>query len=41
MSRFSPDRDLPFVGGKAQTFFWRLWKWFFIILGILYVLGKM
>ena len=40
MSRFSPDRDLSFVGGKPQMHFWRLIKGIAIIIFILYVLGS-
>lgn len=36
----SPLRECKYVGGKAQTFFWKGWKLFFLILFILYVLGK-
>lgn len=35
MGRFSPDRDLYFVGGTAQAFCWKLIKWTAIIIGLL------
>lgn len=36
MSRFSPDKDLPFVGGNGMA---ELGKYIFKFVGILFLLG--
>ena len=35
-----PLRSCKYVGGTAQSFFWRMWKGVAVVIFILYVLGQ-